>query len=134
MSMPLVKIHVLEGRYDTARLDKVSGAIQAALINTLGVPPEDFYQLIFEFPRDRFRHTKSFVGLHYTDDLIILDVTFIEGRPPEKRLALLKDINARVSKEAELAPDDVMITIYEAPGVNFSFGRGEAQRANAVSS
>jgi phenylpyruvate tautomerase PptA (4-oxalocrotonate tautomerase family) len=130
--MPIAKIHVLEGRYDKVRLDKVSGAIQAALINTLGVPPEDFYQLIFEFPQERFRHTPSFVGMQYTDDLIILDVTFIEGRSPEKRLALLKDINKRVSTEAHVSPDDVMITIYEAPGVNFSFGRGEAQRANAV--
>jgi hypothetical protein len=25
-----------------------------------------------------------------------------------------------------------MITLYEAPGENFSFGQGEAQRANAV--
>jgi hypothetical protein len=51
----------------------VSGAIQAALMNTLRVPPEDFYQLIFEFPKKkRFLHTPSFVGMHYTDDLIIL--------------------------------------------------------------
>jgi hypothetical protein len=26
-----------------------------------------------------------------------------------------------------------MITLYEAPGENFSFGHGEAQRANTVS-
>ena len=32
--MPLAKIHVVEGRYDEDRLAKVSGAIQAALINT----------------------------------------------------------------------------------------------------
>ena len=70
--------------------------------------------------------------MHYTDDLIILDVTFIEGRPPEKRLALLKDINTRISAEAKLSADDLMITIYEAAGVNFSFGRVEAQRANVV--
>ena len=61
--MPLVKIHVLEGQYNTDRLDKVSAAIQAALMNTLGVPAEDFYQLVFEFPRARFRHTPSFVGM-----------------------------------------------------------------------
>ena len=67
-----------------------------------------------------------------TLDLIILDVTFIEGRPPETRLALLKDINTRVAAEAKISPDDLMITIYEAPGVNFSLGQGEAQRANAV--
>jgi hypothetical protein len=31
-----------------------------------------------------------------------------------------------------VSPDDLMITLYEAPGENISFGRGEAQRANAV--
>jgi hypothetical protein len=41
--MPLAKIPVVEGRYDEARIAKVSGAIQAALMNTLRVPPEDFY-------------------------------------------------------------------------------------------
>jgi hypothetical protein len=57
--MPVAKIHVMEGRYDEARLDKVSKATQTALINVLGVPPEDFCQLSFELPRSRFRHTSS---------------------------------------------------------------------------
>ena len=30
--MPLAEIHIVEGRYDQARIAKVSGAIQAALI------------------------------------------------------------------------------------------------------
>jgi phenylpyruvate tautomerase PptA (4-oxalocrotonate tautomerase family) len=63
--MPLAKIHVVEGRCDEERLTKVSGAIQAALMNTLRVPPEDFYQLIFELPKKRFLHTPSFVGVLY---------------------------------------------------------------------
>jgi hypothetical protein len=45
---------------------------------------------------------------------------------------LLKDVNTRVAAAAGVSPDDLMITLYEAPGENFSFGRGEAQRANAV--
>jgi phenylpyruvate tautomerase PptA (4-oxalocrotonate tautomerase family) len=130
--MPLAKIHVVEGRYDEARIAKVSGAVQAALMNTLRIPPEDFYQLIFEFPKKRFLHTPSFVGMHYTDDLIVLEITFIQGRTKETRLALLKDINARVAAAAGLSPDDLLITLYEIPGENISFGQGEAQRANAV--
>jgi phenylpyruvate tautomerase PptA (4-oxalocrotonate tautomerase family) len=130
--MPLAKIHVLEGRYDEARIAKVSAAVQSALMNTLRVPPEDFYQLIFEFPKNRFLHTPSFVGMHYTDDLIVLDVTFIQGRSKETRLALLKDINARVAAAADVSPDNLLITLYEIPGENISFGRGEAQRADAV--
>jgi phenylpyruvate tautomerase PptA (4-oxalocrotonate tautomerase family) len=130
--MPLAKIHVVEGRYDEAKIAKVSGAVQAALMNTLRVPPEDFYQLIFELPKKRFLHTPSFVGMHYTDDLIVLEITFIQGRTKETRLALLKDINARVAAAAGLSPDDLLITLYEIPGENISFGQGEAQRANAV--
>ena len=130
--MPLAKIHVLEGRYDQNRIAKVSGAIQSALMDTLRVPPEDFYQLIFELPKNRFLHTPAFVGMHYTDDLIIFDLTFIQGRPKDTRLALLKDINTRVAAAADVSPDDMMINLYEIPGENISFGQGEAQRAQAV--
>jgi phenylpyruvate tautomerase PptA (4-oxalocrotonate tautomerase family) len=130
--MPLAKIHVVEGRYDQARIAKVSEAVQAALMNTLRVPPDDFYQLIFEFPKNRFLHMPSFVGMHYSDDLIILDVTFIQGRSKETRLALLKDINTRVAAATGVSPDDMMITFYEIPGENISFGQGEAQRTNAI--
>ena len=130
--MPLAKIHVLEGRYDEARIAKVSAAVQSALMNTLRGPPEHFYQLIFEMPKNRLLHTPSFIGMHYTDDLIILDVTFIQGRSKETRLELLKDINTRVATAANVSPDDMLITLYEVPGENISFGQGEAQRANAV--
>jgi hypothetical protein len=130
--MPLAKIHVVEGRYDEGRITKMSGTIQAALMNTLRVPPEDFYQLIFEFPKKRFLHTPSFVAMHYTDDLIILDLTLIEGRSKETRLALLKDVNTRVAAAARVSPNDLIITPYEAPGENCSLGRGDAQRANAI--
>jgi hypothetical protein len=102
-------------------------------MNTLSVPAEDFYQLIFELPKNRFPHTSSFVGMHYTDDLVILDISHIQGRPKETRLALLKDINTRVASAADISPDDIMILLYELPGESISFGRGEAQRANAVS-
>ncbi len=70
--------------------------------------------------------------MHYSDDLIILEVSFIQGRPKETRLALLKDINTRVASAAGISPDDMMITLYETPGENISFGRGEAQRAKAI--
>jgi hypothetical protein len=43
--MPLAKIHIKDGQYDDKRLNKVSKAIQDALISILGVSPEDFYQI-----------------------------------------------------------------------------------------
>ena len=70
--MPLAKIHVLEGRYDERRLANVSKAVQEALISILKIPPDDFFQIIHELPRDRFLHSPSFLGMKYSDDFIVL--------------------------------------------------------------
>ncbi len=128
--MPVAKIHVLEGRYDEARLDRVSNAVQQGLINVLGIPPDDFFQIIHVLPSPQFRHTGSFLGLDYSDDLILLEITFISGRPKEKRLSLLKALNDSVVTAARISPDDLVITLYEMPGENISFGRSLAQRAH----
>ncbi len=127
--MPLVKIHVLEGRYDERRLTNVSKAVQDALISILKIPSDDFFQIIHELPRNRFLHTPSFVGMKYSDDLILFEVAFISGRPKETRLALLKELNQRIATGAGISPDDVMIRLSEGPGENVSFGQGLAQRA-----
>ena len=127
--MPVAKIHILEGQYNEARIGKVSSAVQNGLISALGIPPEDFFQIIV-LPRSQFRHTPSFLGLHYSDDLIILEITFISGRPREKRLALLKTLNDGAVAAAGISPDDLLITLYETAGENISFGRGLAQRAH----
>ena len=128
--MPVAKIHVPEGRYDKARLGDVSRAVQNALISALDIPTEDFFQIIHVLPRGQFLHTPSFLGLNYSDDLIVLEITFISGRPKEKRLRLLKALNEAVVSAAGIAPDDLLITLYETPGENISFGRGLAQLAH----
>jgi phenylpyruvate tautomerase PptA (4-oxalocrotonate tautomerase family) len=130
--MPIVKIHVLEGQYDEPRLSNVSKAVQDALMRVLKIPPDDFFQIIHELPRNRFLHTPSFVGMKYSDDFILLEVAFISGRPKDTRLALLKELNARIVAGAGIAPDDLMIGLFEGPGENFSFGQGLAQREFVV--
>jgi hypothetical protein len=127
--MPLAKLHVAEGRYDEARLKGVSTAVQEALMAVLKVPPEDFFQIIHLLPRGRFLHTPAFVGETYSDDLIVLEISFISGRPKETRLALLKELNTRMVEKAAIRPDDLVIYLYEVPGENISFGHGLAQRA-----
>jgi len=128
--MPLAKIHVLESRYDEQRLSALSRSVQEALIAVLRIPPDDFFQIIYEVSRKRFLHTPSFVGMKYSDDFILLEVAFIAGRPKEARLALLKELNARIVTAAGISPDDVVIQLIEGPGENFSFGQGLAQRAS----
>ena len=129
--MPFVKIHVLEGRYDEARLDSVSNAIQQALRAELGTAPDELFQVIHILQPGQFRHTRSFLGLNYSDDLIWLELTLIAGRlAKEKRLGLLKALNDRIVDAAQISPDDLLITFFETAAENISFGRGVAQRVD----
>jgi hypothetical protein len=128
--MPLAKVHVLEGQYDKARLGKMSEAIQNALIEVLGIPPDDFFQIHHVLPRNRYLHTPAFLGQKYSDDMILLELTFITGRPKETRLALLKSLNENVVAAARISPADLVIMLYEIAGENASFGSGLAQRAH----
>ena len=128
--MPLAKVHVLDGRYDQARLGKLSQAIQHALIEVLGIPPDDFFQIHHVLARDRYLHTPAFLGQKYSDDMILLELTFITGRPKETRLALLKSLNEKVVAAAGISPADLVIMLYEIAGENASFGSGLAQRAH----
>ena len=129
--MPFVKIHVLEGRYDEARLDRVSSAIQQALRAELGAAPDELFHIIHVLPPAQFRHTRSFLGLTYSDDLIWLELTLITGRlAKDKRLGLLKALNDRIVDAAQISSDDLVITFFETAEENISFGRGFAQRAD----
>lgn len=128
--MPTAKIHVHEGRYDADRLARLGDAIQGALETVLKVPPEDYYRIFHVLPPAQFVHTPSFLGLHYSEDFILLELTFITGRPKETRLALLRELNERIVAATGISPDDLSIMLYELPGENISFGRGLAQRAH----
>src|ERR1700733_9044836 len=128
--MPLAKVHLLEGQYNNARIRQLAKAIQDALIEVLGIPPDDFFQIHHVLPRDRYRHTPSFVGQEYSDDMILLELTFITGRPKETRLALLKSLNEKVVAAVKIAPADLVVMLYEIAGENVSLGSGLAQRAH----
>ena len=130
--MPLAKIHVLEGRYDQNRMAKVSAAIHAALMNTLRVPAEDFYQLIFELPKSRFLHTPSFVGMHYnrrSDH----SRSYFHPRAVKGNVAcpFERHQHTRCRGGCRLAGRHIDFAVRVA-GENISFGQGEAQRAKAV--
>jgi len=72
----------------------------------------------------------SFVGMKYSDDFILVEVAFIAGTPKETRLALLKELNARIVTAIGISPDDVVIQLIEGPRRELLVGQGLAQRAH----
>ena len=77
--MPLVKVNLLRGR-SAEEKDSIAASIQTALVSTLEVPEADRYQLFNEYDGESFRHTSGYLGMTYTDRLLIIEITFLEGR------------------------------------------------------
>lgn len=128
--MPLVKISLLRGRVPEEK-DAIAASIQDALVSHLEVPDADRYQVFNEYDAENFRHTGGFLGMTYTDQLLIIEITFLQGRNDEKKKALLAAINRNLVSAGVVGADDVFIMITEIGLANVSFGQGIAQHAPA---
>lgn len=126
--MPLVKINLRQGR-TTSEKDRIAAAIHAALVDRLLIPADDRYQLFLEFDPENFRHTAQFLGVSYSPQLLIIEITMIEGRDEEVRKSLLSEIAGNLAAAEMVSADDVFIVLTEISAANISFGRGLAQRA-----
>ena len=126
--MPLVKVNLLKGR-SAEEKGSIAASIQTALVSTLEVPDADRYQLFNEYDGESFRHTSGYLGMTYTDQLLIIEITFLEGRDDEVKKSLLAEINRNLVAAGVVGGDDVFVLITEIGRANVSFGKGLAQRA-----
>jgi phenylpyruvate tautomerase PptA (4-oxalocrotonate tautomerase family) len=127
--MPLVRIAVSGGKTDGYR-DAISRGVQAALVETFSVPPDDLFQIITEHaPGIQLVHPKSYLGIEYSDDFIVVQLTVSDTRTLEQKKHLFTRIAERLSGNPGLRPQDVFINLVEVKKENWSFGNGVAQYA-----
>jgi phenylpyruvate tautomerase PptA (4-oxalocrotonate tautomerase family) len=126
--MPLVKVNLLKGR-STKEKDAIATSIQEALVSTLDVSDANRYQLFNEYDRESFRHSSRYLGMSYTDQLLIIEITIREGDGDEQKQALLAAINRNLVAAGVVRADDVFVLLTEIGDTDVSFGKGLAQRA-----
>ena len=126
--MPLVKVNLLKGR-SAEEKGSIAASIQAALASTVEVPDDNRYQLFREYDGENFRHTSGYLGMTYTDQLLVIEITVRQGDDDEHKKSLIAAINRNLVAAGVVGGDDVFVMITEVAGANVSFGRGLAQRA-----
>jgi len=126
--MPLVKVNLLKGR-SAEEKDSIAASIQAALVSTLDVADANRYQLFNEYDGESLRHTSGYLGMTYTDQLLIIEITIRAGHDDELKKSLLAEINRNLVAAGVVGGDDVFVLITEIGDANVSFGKGLAQRA-----
>jgi 4-oxalocrotonate tautomerase len=124
--MPFVRIDLIRGK--SAEYRKTLGDIvYKAMIDVINVPKDDKFQVITEHAPDETNVAESYLGNHYSKDLILIQITLNAGRTIELKKAFYKRIVDDIHAQLNVRQDDVVINLVEVPKENWSFGYGIAQ-------
>ena len=125
--MPLVRIDIRKGK-DAAYRKEIGRVVYEAMVG-VGVPQKDRFQIIAEHDVSNFIFDPSYLGIERTDDLVIIQITWNEGRTVEQKQKLYKTIAEGLAKSPGIREEDVFINLVEVKKENWSFGNGVAQYA-----
>lgn len=125
--MPLVRIDLRKGMNAAYRQD-IGRVVYEAMV-AAGVPEKDRFQVVAEHHADNFLYDPSYLGIERTENLVIIQITWNEGRTVEQKKALYKAIADGLAKSPGIRPQDVLINLVEVKKENWSFGNGVAQYA-----
>jgi 4-oxalocrotonate tautomerase len=126
--MPLVRIALRKGTKPEFRR-AVSDSVHRAMVETIGIPEQDKFQIITEHDEDGLIYDRSYLGISRGDGAVLIQITLSTGRTVEVRKALFARIAALLRERPGLRPEDVFINLVEVAKENWSFGNGIAQYA-----
>lgn len=124
--MPLQRIDMAEGRPEPQRR-AIADAVHRALVETIGVPQDDRFQVVTEHPRAGFVCTPAYLGIHYQNPVLI-QLTISAGRTTEQKQGLYRRI-VELLEAVHVARSDAIINLVEVAKDCWSFGEGVAQYA-----
>ncbi len=96
---------------------------------TFAVPEDDRFMLVNEHDADNFVHAESYLGISYTDDLVIIQITANDTRTVEQKQAFFARVATVLAESPGVRKEDVFINLVECKKENWSFGNGIAQYA-----
>ena len=124
--MPLVRISLRSGKSPEyppgGRRRRPRGARRLA-----NVPPLDRFQIVSEHGADGLIYDAEYLGIHRTDDIVIVQVTWNLGRTLETKKLLYARMAELVKEKVGLRPEDLFVNLVEVVKENWSFGNGIAQ-------
>jgi 4-oxalocrotonate tautomerase len=125
--MPLVRIDLLKGK-DAAYRQQIGRVVYNALLS-VGVPEKDRFQIISEHEPVGLQFDPDYLGIHRSENLVIVQITWNEGRSTQQKQALYQAIADGLQAAVGLRREDVLINLVEVKKENWSFGNGIAQYA-----
>lgn len=123
--MPLARLALIRGK-SPEYLAAVSDAIHDALVSDFAMPEDDRFQIITQHDANEMSFNRTFRGGPRSDDFMILSI--LGGPEPALKVkqAFFKKLVKNLGERANVAPEDVFVTLQSASAEDFSFGGGRS--------
>lgn len=128
--MPLVRIDLMHG-WTVEQRQRIGEAVHRALVETIGVPERDRFQLITEHSAAHLVYDREYLGIKRTDGIVVIQITLSTGRTPAQKRALFRRIAENLAA-LDIRREDVWINLVEVAKENWSFGLGLASYAPEI--
>ncbi|AMW08502.1 tautomerase [Streptomyces qaidamensis] len=124
--MPFVRIDTL--RAGPERLAALGRAVHEALTETLGLPPDDRFQILTDHDgtNGTLRHG-DYLGVRRDDGIVYVSITLRSGRTAAQKQALYHRIAGLAHAYAGTEPRNVFVVLTENESADWSLGEGAAQ-------
>lgn len=126
--MPITRIGLRAGK-SAAYRQALTQSIQRALVEVFNVPTDDIFMLLTEHDESNFVFDRQYLGIHRSDELVMIQITLNNTRTLEQKKALYKRMADYLAESPGLRREDVLINLVEVVKENWSFGNGIAQYA-----
>jgi 4-oxalocrotonate tautomerase len=130
--MPLVRIDLRRGK-TAAYKRAICDNIYRAMTDTFAVPQDDRFMILTEHDAGDFVHADSYLGIVYSDNLVVIQITANDTRTVEQKQAFFARVAVLLAQNPGLRKEDVFINLVECKKENWSFGNGIAQYAAPAS-
>jgi phenylpyruvate tautomerase PptA (4-oxalocrotonate tautomerase family) len=124
--MPFVRISLHASKSADYRR-AIADGVHQAMVETLGVPAQDRFQVVTEHDADGLIYDPSYLGIERTDDVVFVQVTLSGGRKPKQKRDFYARAAELLAKRPGLKPQELLINLVEVAWENWSFGDGKAQ-------
>jgi len=124
--MPLVRIDIPD-HLDVGLESLIGGLVYGAMLECLKVPVDDKFQILSRHSADRIVRPLSYLGIEYSDDLVVIQITLNEGRTTDVKKYFYSKVADLLSTELNLGKENILISLVEVNKENWSFGNGEMQ-------
>ena len=118
--MPLVNISILSGK-SPEYIKAVGDSINSAVIETMGFPLDDRYQIIHQLDSEQLQLQDR------EGDRVMMHLVMRAGRSDEAKQAFYQKVVENLAANPGIPPANVMITISENHDIDWSFRNGLAQ-------